>query len=66
MMLSCKLLSCKLLSCKLQLAEKELQVAMLKSIIRGSEDTAVLQQQLAEVRLLMFMQQQVLMCAQRQ
>lgn len=39
----------QLLSCKLQLAEKELQVAMLKSIIRDSEDTAVLQQQLAEV-----------------
>ncbi|WIA19332.1 hypothetical protein OEZ85_003964 [Tetradesmus obliquus] len=34
---------------EMQLAEKELQVAMLKSIIRDSEDTAVLQQQLAEV-----------------
>jgi hypothetical protein len=45
-----------LLSCKLQLAEKELQVAMLKSIIRDSEDTAVLQQQLAEVSMLVQLQ----------
>lgn len=38
-----------LLSCCLQLAEKELQVTMLKSFIRDSEDTVAPQQQLTQV-----------------
>jgi hypothetical protein len=42
---------CKPRRCTLQLAEKELQVAMLKQVICDSEDSAVLQQQLAEVRM---------------
>jgi hypothetical protein len=43
----------KLSPCTLQLADKELQVAMLKQVIRDSEDSAVLQQQLAEVGMML-------------